>query len=251
MNTSFRVGFLLLGTTILPSCALRHPLAVRAQPLTPGQTYEVRKAVAAGDTFRPHLMTSYFFVVDTPPAATAPCPPLLAAARPMHASKVEARSNVRTTAYCHTESDHQRYGHLNAMGTFLKYGAIRSAAADWSRYPVGTRFRIASEPGIIYEVDDYGSALVGTGTIDLYKPTRGQMNSWGVRNVDIEVIRWGSFERSRQYLQSRTHYPHVRQMFYDIERRLNDQPAISTKTTPVTAMSEPSTVIAPGLSPSI
>lgn len=266
MNYPLKVcSLVLLGATLFPSCALQEQFAVRIQNLKPGKTYEVRKAVAAGDTFMPQLMTSYFFMVDSPR------PPLIGAARAAshvafhHASDFPARtavpayasvvgeplSNVRTTAYCHDESDHLKYGHLNAVGTFLKYGAVRSAAADWSRYPVGTRFRIASEPGVIYEVDDYGSALVGTATIDLYRPSQGQMNDWGVRNVDIEVVQWGSFERSRHYLQGRTRYPHVRQMFYDIQRRLNDQPAASTKTTPITAMTDPSTVTMPGLSPSI
>jgi len=242
---------LLLGVAFAPSCALQSPLASKSQKLEPGTRYEVRQAVAAGDAFRPYQMTSYFFVVE------ATQPPLLAAIRPevrpplRLPAGVDQLANVRTTAYCHDESDHLAYGHLNAVGTFLKYGALRSAAADWSRYPVGTRFRIASEPGVVYEVDDYGSALVGTGTIDLYRPTQAKMNDWGVRNVDIEVIQWGSYERSQRLLHGRTHYPHVRQMFNDIQRRLGSQPAVSTRTTPITAMSEPAKVMPPGLSPSI
>ena len=257
MKSQLKVCFMsLLGAVMVPSCAHQQQTAVRFNKLNPGETYEVRKAVSASTAFKPHLMTSYFFIVDSPYA------PMVAAASPAgvydaghavspHAPAVGQFSNVRTTAYCHNEADHLQYGHLSAVGTRLKYGTLRSAAADWSRYPVGTRFRIKSEPGVVYEVDDYGSALVGTGTIDLYKPTQGQMNTWGVRNVDIEVIQWGSLERSRKYLQGRTGYPHVRQMFYNIERRLNNQAAASTRTTPVTAMSEPSTVAAPGRSPSI
>ncbi|MDG2124798.1 MAG: hypothetical protein P8J87_13930, partial [Verrucomicrobiales bacterium] len=87
---------------------------------------------------------------------------------------------VRTTAYCHLEADSLKYGKLNAVGTQLKYGKVRSAAADWSQYPVGTVFKIKGEP-YLYEVDDYGSALVGTNTIDLYKPTKPAMHAWGVR----------------------------------------------------------------------
>jgi 3D (Asp-Asp-Asp) domain-containing protein len=257
MKTQLKVCFLsLLGPVLIPSCAYQQQAGVQFNKLNPGETYEVRKAVSASTAFKPHLMTSYFFIVDSTYA------PMIATTDPAgdtgpaqavspHARAVGQFSNVRTTAYCHNEADHLQYGHRNAIGTRLKYGSVRSAAADWSRYPVGTRFRITSEPGIVYEVDDYGSALVGTGTIDLYKPTQGQMNTWGVRNVDIEVIQWGSLERSRQYLQGRTGYPHVRQMFYNIERRLNSQAATSTRTTPVTAMSEPSTVAAPGRSPSI
>ena len=53
--------------------------------------------------------------------------------------------NVRTTAYTHTESG----GAHNALGT---------------------RFRIA-DTNEEYVIDDYGMALVGTDTIDLYKPS--------------------------------------------------------------------------------
>jgi 3D (Asp-Asp-Asp) domain-containing protein len=109
---------------------------------------------------------------------------------------------VRTTAYTHTEATHLKYGTRNAVGEQLRYGQVRSAAADWSRFPLGTRFRIAGSPEV-YEVDDYGSALVGKDTIDLYKPTAQSMNQWGVREVEIEVIEWGSFEKSLEVLLPR------------------------------------------------
>lgn len=74
---------------------------------------------------------------------------------------------VRTTAYTHTEADHIEYSNKTAIGTRLKYySGVRSAAADWSKYPVGTRFQIVGQPGVTYEIDDYGSALVGKNTID-------------------------------------------------------------------------------------
>ena len=47
---------------------------------------------------------------------------------------------VRTTAYTHTEGS----GGRNAIGRRLSGGGIMSASCDWSRYPVGTRFRIVS-----------------------------------------------------------------------------------------------------------
>ncbi len=128
---------------------------------------------------------------------------------------------VRTTAYCHKESDHIAYGNLSAAGSKLKYGGIvRSAAADWSKYPVGTRFRITGLP-YEYVVDDYGSALVGTGTIDIYQPSFAAMNAWGVRNVPIQVIQWGSFQMSHKILSERKHVrhaDHVRTMLREIER---------------------------------
>jgi hypothetical protein len=44
---------------------------------------------------------------------------------------------VRTTAYTHSESDHVQYGRKSAAGNTLKYGSqVRSAAADWSKYPL-------------------------------------------------------------------------------------------------------------------
>ena len=119
--------------------------------------------------------------------------------------------NVRTTAYTHTESDHRKYGRRNALGTTLKSGGITSAAADWSRFPVGTKFKVV-ETGKIYEVDDYGAALVGSNTIDLYTPTKHAMNEWGVRRVDIKIIQVGSHEKSRLVLSKRTGYKHIAKM---------------------------------------
>ncbi len=126
---------------------------------------------------------------------------------------------VRTTAYSHQEADSQPYGRKNAAGTNLKYGQVRSAAADWSVYPVGTVFRIEGEP-YVYEVDDYGSALVGTKTIDLYKPTMSAMRSWGVREVDIEILRWGSYQKSLAILEPRQDKAtHVRKMANSIRAK--------------------------------
>ncbi len=130
----------------------------------------------------------------------------------------ESRIRVRTTAYTHNEADHRIYGRKNAIGTRLQFGKVRSAAADWSRYPLGTEFRIVGQPGITYIIDDYGSALVGTGTIDLYKPTFGSMNRWGVRHVDIEVTKWGSFSKSLHILSPRTRWSHVRRMVASIRK---------------------------------
>ena len=139
-------------------------------------------------------------------------------------SKVAARDEltVRTTAYTESEADHIQYGNKSATGEVLKYGGMkRSAAADWSVYPLGTVFKIKGEP-YSYEVDDYGSALVGTKTIDIYKPSRGEMNDWGVRNVNIEVVQWGSKEESLKTLIPRSKYSHIRKMIGGLVN--NDQP---------------------------
>ncbi len=126
--------------------------------------------------------------------------------------------DVKTTAYTHTESDHIAYGAKSAVGNTLKYGNVRSAAADWSVYPVGTSFKIEGEP-YVYEVDDYGSALVGTKTIDLYRPSKASMNSWGARHVNIHVLKWGSFAESLAIMKPRENKkPHIHVMISEIEQ---------------------------------
>jgi 3D (Asp-Asp-Asp) domain-containing protein len=131
---------------------------------------------------------------------------------------VQRIHDVRTTAYTHTESDHIVYGTESAQGGDLKYGKVRSAAADWSVYPVGTRFQIEGDSSV-YEVDDYGSALVGTETIDIYKPTKATMDEWGVRNVVINVLQWGSFDKSLAILKPREKKAsHVREMVQKLQR---------------------------------
>jgi len=125
---------------------------------------------------------------------------------------------VRTTAYTHTESDHRQYGRSTASGTTLQSGAVNSAACDWSRWPVGTMFRLL-DTGELHEVDDYGWALAGTNTIDLYKSSRGAMNAWGVRRVNIEIVRWGDVNRSLAILRPRIKHRHVKRMVNEIEDR--------------------------------
>lgn len=146
--------------------------------------------------------------------------------RDKHAMPVYAFSErnrvVRTTAYTATESDHLIYGNKNATGTELRYtNRVRSAAADWSFYPVGTTFRIKGLP-YLYMVDDYGSALTGTGTIDIYKPNKDIMNLWGRRNVELTIVQWGSFTRSAELLKQREKYDHCRQMLSNIIRQRPD-----------------------------
>lgn len=129
---------------------------------------------------------------------------------------------VRTTAYTCSESDHLIYGNSNATGTPLRYtNRVRSAAADWSFYPVGTVFRIAGLPQL-YVVDDYGSALTTSGTIDIYTPNKRSMAAWGRRNVEITIVQWGSFNRSAEILSKRTGYSHCRQMFANLIRQRPD-----------------------------
>jgi 3D (Asp-Asp-Asp) domain-containing protein len=146
--------------------------------------------------------------------------------RDKHSMPVYAYSErnrvVRTTAYTCTEDDHLIYGSNNATGTRLRYtDRVRSAAADWSFYPVGTTFRIRGLP-YLYVVDDYGSALTGTGTVDLYKPNKDIMKLWGRRNVEMTIVQWGSFTRSAEILSQRTKFAHCNQMLANIIRQRPD-----------------------------
>lgn len=121
-------------------------------------------------------------------------------------------SNVRTTAYTHTEKG----GKHNAIGTSLSSSDHMSAAADWSRFPLGTRFQIVGTQER-YIIDDYGGALIGTNTIDLYKTSRRAMHLWGVRRVDIDIIEWGSKQQSLKVLAPRRKNELVRRMIASIE----------------------------------
>jgi 3D (Asp-Asp-Asp) domain-containing protein len=138
---------------------------------------------------------------------------------PVRKSSVAKVQTVRTTAYCHAEADSLPYGRKTAAGTQLRYGRVRSAAADWSRFPLGTAFRIKGEPHL-YVVDDYGSALVGTDTIDIYKPSMSAMRAWGVRHVPVEIVRWGSYQQSMEILEGRRHVRHCRQMYESLRRKV-------------------------------
>lgn len=146
--------------------------------------------------------------------AFAPAQAALFSKKPSQPKHLE----VRTTAYTHTESDHVQYGRKTALGTRLKYGkSYSSAAADWSKFPVGTKFKIDGMPAT-FVIDDYGSALVGTETIDIYQPSRSAMNKWGVRHVDIKILEYGDFEKSREILEQRTKYSHCRKMLASIKK---------------------------------
>jgi 7,8-dihydro-6-hydroxymethylpterin-pyrophosphokinase len=71
----------------------------------------------------------------------------------------------------------------------------------------------------MYVIDDYGTALVGTNTIDLYKPSRLQMRRWGVRHIDIDILQWGSTEESLRVLKPRAKHPQVQKMIVALRKK--------------------------------
>jgi 3D (Asp-Asp-Asp) domain-containing protein len=95
---------------------------------------------------------------------------------------------------------------------------IGSAAADWSRWPAGTVFRLLST-GQNYRVEDYGWALSGRNTIDLYMANQREMNSWGARQEAIQVLKWGDPQESLQFLRSHQNYKHIKRMVFELQGR--------------------------------
>jgi 3D (Asp-Asp-Asp) domain-containing protein len=133
-------------------------------------------------------------------------------------SQTRRMQKVRTTAYTHGEVCRR-----NAIDSSLS-GRQMSAASDWSRFPLGTRFRIVDTKEE-YIIDDYGTALVGTNTIDLYKKTRLEMKRWGVRQVDIDILEWGSNDHSLKVLGPRAKHKCVRRMILALQKKISPRVA--------------------------
>lgn len=91
-----------------------------------------------------------------------------------------------------------------------------SAAADWSRWPAGTIFRVIST-GQLYRVEDYGWALAGRNTIDLYMATPHDMNDWGTRQELIQIVQWGDPEESLRRLGPHQKFRHILRMVLELE----------------------------------
>lgn len=140
---------------------------------------------------------------------------LAGCAQPSGPTLLHPTPHAGTTYYVRTTSYTGKY---NALGQHLQHGAVTSAASDWSRFPVGTRFRVI-ESGKCYIIDDYGSAMVGTKTIDLCTPSISAMNAWGTRQVNIEILEWGSPRRSLEILSPRQRAWYVRRMVESLQNQ--------------------------------
>ena len=137
------------------------------------------------------------------------------------AAKAPKSVPVVATAYGASAKCNSKWAGKNAIGGRLKSGDVTSAAADWSRFPVGTKFRV-KETGRVYVVDDYGSAMVGKDKVDLFKTNYRDVYRWGVRNVNLEIIEWGSFEKSLTILKPRSRSRHVKSMVQSLEAKLRN-----------------------------
>jgi 3D (Asp-Asp-Asp) domain-containing protein len=125
------------------------------------------------------------------------------------------------------KSSHSAKAPRNAKRAVAVYKPpqIGSAAADWSRWPAGTVFRLLST-GQSYRVEDYGWALSGRNTIDLYMPNQREMNTWGAREEAIEILRWGDPHESLQFLQRHQDYRHIKRMVLELEGREKEAAAL-------------------------
>jgi 3D (Asp-Asp-Asp) domain-containing protein len=112
-----------------------------------------------------------------------------------------------------------------AVAVAISKPRVGSAAADWSRWPVGTSFRLLST-GQIYRVDDYGWALAGRNTIDLYMPNQREMNLWGARQETIQILQWGDPQESLQFLRRHQDYRHIKRMVLELEGRHEEAAAL-------------------------
>ena len=217
----FRIASLALVAALLSSCGVSSLVSKSPRVLSADAARDI---AMRGDSGGSWFSSGPTLTLDAPaPPSASVQAHASRAARDSHGmpvySTTERTRLVRTTAYHCRESDHVQYGSLNAAGTQLQFtNRVRSAAADWSVYPVGTVFKVKGQP-YLYVVDDYGSALTGTQTVDLYMPNETYMKAWGSRTVELTVMRWGSFEQSADMLSKRTSYQHCRQMYMAIVSR--------------------------------
>jgi 3D (Asp-Asp-Asp) domain-containing protein len=130
--------------------------------------------------------------------------------------KKGARVTTTVTTTRITKATVSTKGAKRAVAVSKDPPRIGSAAADWSRWPMGTTFRLLST-GQMYRVEDYGWALSGRNTIDLYMANQRDMNTWGAREEPIQILHWGDPRESLQILQSHQGYKHIKRMVLELE----------------------------------
>ncbi len=142
------------------------------------------------------------------------------AGTPLQSFALQTRTVTKTTKVTRTTR-----GGKKVVVTKARTPRVGSAAADWSRWPAGTTFRVLST-GQMYRIEDYGWALSGRNTIDLYMATPRDMNSWGVRSEPIQVIHWGDRQESLRLLQPHRASRHIQRMMLELEGRDQEAAAL-------------------------
>jgi 3D (Asp-Asp-Asp) domain-containing protein len=164
---------------------------LRAMPVSEGDDLEIRRVSNSGIVLQP-------FSMDEPGTT----------------SRVKTTTRVTRTT--------RLVKRATAVARVPIFG---SAAADWSRWPMGTTFRLLST-GQMYRVDDYGWALSGRNTIDLYMANSRDMNTWGAREETIQILQWGDPQQSLQFLHSHQDYKHIKRMVLELEGRHKEAAAL-------------------------
>ena len=144
--------------------------------------------------------------------------------QPFSMQETKKTSRVTTTTTTRVTKTAPTRGAKRAVAVG-KPPKIGSAAADWSRWPMGTTFLLLST-GQTYRVEDYGWALSGRNTIDLYMANQRDMNSWGARQEPIQVLHWGDLQQSLQLLQSHIEHKHIKRMVLELEGRREQAAAL-------------------------
>ena len=139
--------------------------------------------------------------------------------------KKTTRTTTTVTTTRVTKNTATPRGGKRAVAVSKSSPRIGSAAADWSRWPMGTTFRLLST-GQMYRVEDYGWALSGRNTIDLYMANQRDMNNWGARQEPIQVLHWGDPQESLQFLRGHQDYKHIKRMVLELEGRDQEAAAL-------------------------
>jgi len=74
---------------------------------------------------------------------------------------------------------------ITATGVAVKRG---HCASDWSIFPPGSKFDVPGYGPCI--VEDSGNLVKGR-HLDLYFPTLGEAQRWGLKRLDVQLVRYG------------------------------------------------------------
>jgi 3D (Asp-Asp-Asp) domain-containing protein len=191
----------------LGACSTGHHLPAYEPPLAKTD-FQIVRTTAYTDTESDHRQYGNRTALGT--VLHAAPPPVVPRAMPISRNQTLSGS----------EADYSQVAYISGPQPFLRDNFSRqiygSAAADWSRWPAGTVFRVVST-GQLYRVEDYGWALSGRNTIDLYMATPSEMNGWGVRREMIQIVQWGDPAESLHRLARHTKYRHIRRMVLELE----------------------------------
>jgi hypothetical protein len=132
----------------------------------------------------------------------------LSAAAPMFAARDidkqigQRIEKVQTTAYTHGAAREWHPWQLKRHWRAPEVRRAQRCGGGLVALALGDTFSVV-ETGREYIIDHVGGAIVGTNTIELFKPNSRAMQRRGVREVTIEILEWGSLEESLEILMDR------------------------------------------------